>query len=80
MTDNCFMSPHLTELEKLNDDNISPPALHYSPSLHAVDAESRVVLRHLLGLDLGESLYGRQATVLRQGQGNLLQGISEGSE
>ena len=53
---------------------------HYSPSLHTVDAEARVVLRDLLGLDLSQGLDGRQATVLGQSQGDLFQGISEGSE
>ena len=80
MTDNCFMSPHLIEGWKYKFMKIFQHRPHYSPSLHTVDAEARVVLRHLLGLDLSQGLDGRQATVLGQSQGDLLQGISEGSE
>ena len=53
---------------------------NHLPSVHAVDAKSGVGLRHLLSLDLGQSLNGGEATVLGKGQGNLLQGVGESPE
>ena len=46
----------------------------------AVDAERRVVLLDLLGLDLGEGLDGVEAGVLGEGEGDGLQGLGEGAE
>ena len=46
----------------------------------AVDSKCRIVLCHLLGLNLSQGSDGVQTRVLGQGQGNGLQGIGEPAE
>lgn len=73
---------HLCRVEELlllcRERLIDPLDLHIrGPHPRAVNAQRRLLLLELAGLDLGHSLNGREAAVLGEGEGDSLQGVGE---